>query len=90
MLSSKTKRKLVEDKGTTNGDGKNEKDVSNDAESDYEFDEVILLILNMCFYLHRVTIFFRRTSLVRSRMQTVQMTRTLRQRANMNLTRLMT
>lgn len=53
MLPSKIKRKLVEDKSVTNGDGKNKKDVSDEAESDYESDEVILLTTNMCFYLHQ-------------------------------------
>lgn len=43
MLPSKIKRKLVEDKSTTNGDGKNKSKAAVEAESnesDYESDEV--------------------------------------------------
>lgn len=44
MLPSKLKRKNIDDKGKSNGQAKPEKEASVDAESDYESDEVILLL----------------------------------------------
>lgn len=51
MLPSKLKRKIVEEKVKPNGKGKSEKEDSADAESDYESDQVIFVVPNMCFYL---------------------------------------
>ena len=44
MLPSKLKRKVIEDKGASNGKVTNEKEALVDAESDYESDQVILLL----------------------------------------------
>lgn len=44
MLPSKLKRKVVEDKVLSNGKATNEKEALVDAESDYESDQVVLLL----------------------------------------------
>jgi hypothetical protein len=51
MVKSKTKRKLVEEKVTTNGKDKQELEETAEAESDYESDQVNNFFCNMCFYL---------------------------------------
>lgn len=74
MLPSKLKRKLTDDKGKSNGKGKQEKEVVVETESDYESDEVSFVVAEPCAsVIYRRG--FRRTSSARSRTLTVPTTR---------------